>query len=86
MALLKASAFTVDKHQIAEDIRAHKIGKRLISEAILNATKLNVHAPYLAATKAFVGGGHPGQIRTSGIKLAHKEKQIQKLRCWLKKA
>lgn len=25
-------------------------------------------------------------MRTSGIKLAQKEKQIQKLRCWLKKA
>ena len=25
-------------------------------------------------------------IRTSGYDLAHKEKKIQKLRCWLKKA
>ncbi len=61
---------------IARNIKAHKIGKRLISEAILNATKLNVHSPYLSATEAFVGGGVPGMVRTSGIKLAHKEKQI----------
>ena len=39
--ILKSTAFTVDRDEIVKRIKDHKIGKRLISEAILDATKLN---------------------------------------------
>lgn len=68
--MLRSQAFTVDKDAIAANIKAHEKGKRLISQAILNATKFNVHRPYLAATEAFKAGGSPDMIRTSTIGLA----------------
>ena len=84
--LLKQQAFTVDKAQIAKRIKDHKVGKRRISEAILDATKINCTSSYLTATGPLKGGGFTSMIRTSEVNLAQKEKKIQKLRNWMNKA
>lgn len=84
--LLKQQAFTVNKDLIAKRIKDHKIGKRRISEAILDATKINCPQSYLTATAPLKVGGYASIIRSSGEHLAQKEKKIQKLRNWMKKA
>ena len=67
----------MDKDLIAKRIQDHKIGKRRISEAILDATKINCTHSYLTATSPFKAGGYVSMIRTSGEHLAQKEKKIQ---------
>lgn len=76
----------MDKAEIAKRIKDHKVGKRRISEAILDATKTNCQHSYLTATAPLKGGGSPSMIRTSEQQLAQKEKKIQKLRYWMEKA
>jgi hypothetical protein len=71
---------------ISKRIKDHKIGKRRISEAIMDATKINCNQAYLTATAPLKGGGFTSMIRSSGEHLAQKEKKIQKLRNWMKKA
>ena len=65
--LLKQQAFTVDKAQIAKRIKDHKVGKRRISEAIMDATKINCTTSYLTATGPLKGGGFTSMIRTSEV-------------------
>lgn len=65
--LLKDQVFTVDRALIAKRIQDHKVGKRRISEAILDATKFNCNTAYLTATQAHKGGGHASSIRTSCV-------------------
>ena len=52
----------------------------------MDATKINCTSAYLTAAAPLKAGGFTSMIRTSGEHLAQREKKIQKLRNWMKKA